>query len=68
MPDDLPEVVAGADERRTSGIMRDMFVDRWGFGEPAEGYRAQYNRDLATLQWLQSLDAPIIASVARQGE
>lgn len=40
------------DDQTSIGIATDLFLERWGFGEPPPAYRALWEADLATLAWL----------------
>lgn len=44
-----------SDRQTTATILRDMFTAKWGFGPPAPGYKAAYERDLETVRWAYSI-------------
>jgi len=48
-PEEAAELASIADD------LRDMFVERWGFGDPPPAYAAAYQRDLETVQWANKL-------------
>ncbi len=40
-------------ERDADNFVRDMFVEKWGFGDPAPAYREAWQADLDTLHFVQ---------------
>lgn len=44
------------DLAETANILRDAFVEKWGAVEPPEGHRAEWQRDLETVQWANGLE------------
>jgi len=45
--------------------LRDMFIERWGFGPPPPAYAALYRRDLEVIRWADGISARASSDTAK---
>jgi len=51
-------------DRSSADIFRDMFLEKWGHGAPPASCRVEYERDLASLRFLEKHGARAAIDVA----